>query len=185
MNCQQAEPLLARAADGTLEAERGAALALHLDGCVGCQDALDAQRAVQTWLAARPQAPAPLGFATRVMANLPERETLPASGWLEALNWRAWTLRLAPVAGALFAGAALGLGQSTDVAEAATPDYSDVVTEWMAEETANGEVLETPAADAMARLWQAAEETTDDLLIDILMATDPDGALSGAGGAGR
>ena len=59
------------------------------------------------------------------------------------MNWQAWTLRLAPVAGALFVGAAIGLGPSTEVAESGVSDYADVVTEWMVEETADGEVLET------------------------------------------
>ena len=196
MTCRQAEPLLARAADGTLDADRGAALALHLADCADCREALDAQRAMRVLLAERPAAPVPVGFAARVMANLPDtsrepfarparREPVTAAGWLDAVNWQAWTLRLAPVAGALFVGAAIGLGPSTEVAEAGVSDYADVATEWMAEETADGEVLETTSADAMARLWQDAEETTDDLLIDVLLATDPDGTLSGASEAGR
>ena len=196
MTCRQAEPLLARAADGTLDADRSAALALHLAACADCRAALDAQRAMRVLLVDRPAAPVPVGFATRVMANLPDtgrepftrparREPATAAGWLDAVNWQAWTLRLAPVAGALFVGAAIGLGPSTEVAEAGVSDYADVVTEWMAEETADGEVPETTAADALARLWQDAEETTDDLLIDVLLATDPDGTLSGASEAGR
>ena len=196
MTCRQAEPLLARAADGTLDADRSAALALHLADCADCREALDAQRGMRVLLVERPAAPVPVGFATRVMANLPDadpepfarparREPATAAGWLDAVNWQAWTLRLAPVAGALFVGAAIGLGPSTEVAEAGVSDYADVVTEWMAEETADGEVPETTAADAMARLWQDGEETTDDLLIDVLLATDSDGTLSGASEAGR
>ena len=196
MTCRQAEPLLARAADGTLDADRSAALALHLAACADCRAALDAQRAMRELLVERPAAPVPVGFATRVMASLPDtgrepfarpagRPPATAAGLLDAVNWQAWTLRLAPVAGALFVGAAIGLGPSTEVAEAGVSDYADVVTEWMAEETADGEVPETTAADAMARLWQDAEETTDDLLIDVLLATDPDGTLSGASEAGR
>ncbi len=196
MTCRHAEPLLARAADGTLDADRSAALVLHLAACADCRAALDAQRAMRVLLAERPEAPVPVGFATRVMASLPDasrepfvrparREPATAAGWLDAVNWQAWTLRLAPVAGALFVGAAIGLGPSTEVAEAGVSDYADVVTEWMAEETADGEVLETTAADAMARLWQDTEETTDDLLIDVLLAADPEGSLSGTSEAGR
>ena len=196
MTCRQAAPLLARAADGTLDADRSAALALHLADCADCRAALDAQRAMRVMLIERPETPVPVGFAARVMANLPDtsrepfarparQEPTTAAGWLDAVNWQAWTLRLAPVAGALFVGAAIGLGPSTEVAEAGVSDYADVVTAWMAEEPADGEVLETTAADAMARLWQDAEETTDDLLIDVLLATDPDGTLSGASEAGR
>ncbi len=196
MTCQQAEPLLARAADGTLDAERGTVLDRHLDGCADCRDALGAQRAVRERLAARPAAPVPLGFATRVMATLPDtsrrawerparREPAAApAGWLDALNWRAWTLRLAPVAGALFVGAVIGLGPSTEVAEAGVSDYSDVVTAWVAEGT-DGEAEDPAAADTLAQLWQEAAGTTDDLLLDVLLATDPQAALPGTNEAGR
>lgn len=184
MTCRQAEPLLARAADGTLDAERGAALAPHLDACADCRDALAAQRATRALLAARPPAPAPFGFAARVMANLPERETAPAAGWLAALRWRTWTLRLAPVAGALFVGAALGPGPTAEAAAAGAPEYSDVVTAWMAEETADGAVRDPAAAETVSRLWQDAGETTDDLFLDVLLA-DPRVSLPGADEAGR
>ena len=195
MTCQQAEPLLARAADGTLDADRSAALALHLDACADCRDALDAQRAMRHLLVARPETPVPLGFATRVMANLPDtgRTTWaravsgPAagSGWLETLNWRAWTLRLAPVAGALFVGAALGLGPSTEAAETGASDYSDVVTAWMVEEATDGEVRDPGPADSLSRFWEDTGETTEDPLIDILLAPDPQGTFSGTSEAGR
>ena len=185
MTCQQAEPLLARAADGTLDADRGAALALHLGTCADCREALEAQRAMRELLAARPAAPVPVGFATRVMANLKEREASPVAGWLDALHWRTWTLRLAPVAGALFVGAAIGFGPSTEVAEAGVSDYADVVTAWMAEETADSEIPEAAPVDTVTRIWQDAAETTDDLLIDVLLATDPEGTVSGANEAER
>ena len=195
MTCRQAEPLLARAADGTLDADRSAALALHLDACADCRDALHAQRAMRHLLVARPETPVPLGFATRVMANLPDtgRATWaraasgPAAGtgWLGALNWRAWTLRLAPVAGALFVGAALGLGPSTEAAETGASDYSDVVTAWMIEEATVGEVRDLGPADTLTRFWEDTGETTEDPLIDVLLAPDQEGTLSEANEAGR
>ena len=180
MTCRQAEPLLARAADGTLDAQRRAALALHVAACADCREVLDAQRAMRELLAARPDTPVPLGFATRVMANLAERDAGRVPGWLDAVNWQAWTLRLAPIAAALFVGAAVGLVPSTEVAEAGGADYADVATEWMVEETADGEVPDAAAVDAVVRLWQDAEETTDDLLIDVLLATDPVSAANEA-----
>lgn len=185
MTCRQAEPLLARAADGTLDADRRAALALHVVACADCREALNAQHATRELLAARPDTPVPPGFATRVMANLAERDAGRVPGWLEAVNWQAWTLRLAPVAAALFVGAAIGLVPSSEVAEEGAVDYVDVVSEWMVEETADGEVPDAAEVDTVARLWQDAEETTDDLLIDVLLATDPDGTLSGANEAER
>ena len=218
MTCRQAEPLLARAAEGTLDADRGAALARHLAACAGCRAALDAQRAVRGLLAARPETPAPAGFAARVLANLPEtgrraaarpaeRNPAAAAGWLDAVNWQAWTLRLAPVAGALFVAAAVGLGSSADAAGTGASDPADVAAAWMAEETPDGEfdfapgdpgapeaawMAEEPPdgetaapVDALARLWRDAGETADDLLLDVLLAADPEAAPAGASEAGR
>ena len=182
MTCQQAEPLLARAADGTLAAERTRTLARHLDGCAACGDALDTQRAMRDVLAGRPEAPVPLGFATRVMANLPKR-ALASAGWLDALNWRTWTLRLAPLAGALFVGAGLGLGPTSE--ETGAMEFSDLVTAWVADEMADGEMQDPAAVETVTRLWQDGDELTDDLLIDVLLAVDPRDTLSGADEAGR
>ena len=94
------------------------------------------------------------------------------------------TLRLAPVAGALFVGAALGPGPAAEAAAAGAPEYSDVVTAWMAEETADGAVRDPAAAETVSRLWQDAGETADDLFLDVLLA-DPRGSLPGADEAGR
>ncbi len=196
MTCRQAEPLLARAADGTLDADRRAALARHLDACAGCRAALDAQRAVRGLLAARPETPAPAGFAARVLARLPEtnrraparpaeRNPPAAAGWLDAVNWQAWTLRLAPVAGASFVAAAIGLGPAPDAAETGASDPADVAAAWMAEETPAGEAAGAAPADAVARLWRDGGETADDLLLDVLLAADPGGARAGASEAGR
>ncbi len=180
MTCRQAEPLLARAADRTLDAERSRALARHLDGCTDCRDALDTQRAMREVLAVRPQTPVPFAFATRVMANLPEPELGTAAGWLDALDWRVWTLRLAPLAGALFVGAALGFGPSTEVAETGTSEFSDLVTAWVSDETTDSQVRGPAAVETVTRLWQDGDELADDLLMDVLLAMDPGDTLSGA-----
>lgn len=185
MTCQQAEPLLARAADGTLDAERSGVLARHMVGCTDCRRALDMQRAMREVLTARPQAPAPLGFAARVMASLPEHELDAAAGWLDALNWRAWTLRLAPVAGALFVGAALGSGPSTEVADTGTAEFSELVAAWVSEEAADTGTRDPEELETATGLWQDGDELTDDLLIDVLLAGEPSGPLSGADEAGR
>ena len=181
MTCQQAEPLLARAADGTLDAERGRTHARHLDGCAGCREALDAQEAMRDVLAGRPAAPVPLGFATRVMANLPERGPASAAAWLDVLNWRAWTLRLAPLAAALFVGAALGPGPTSE--EAGEMEFSTLVTAWVANEPVDADVP-VDAVEPEPLLWQGGDQT-DDLLIEVLLAREPSGSLPGAEEAGR
>ena len=144
------------------------------------------QRAMREVLTARPAAPVPLGFAARVMANLPERGRGAAAGWLDALNWRAWTLRLAPVAGALFVGAALGIGPSTEVAETGTSEFSELVAAWVSEEAADTGTTDPEELETVTGLWRDGDEVTDDLLlIDVLLAGEPSGPLSGADEAER
>ena len=171
MTCQEAEPLLARAADGSLGTGRNPALARHLTDCAACREALAVQRAARDLLAGRPDVPAPPGFATRVMANLPRRQPPAAAAWLEVLNWRAWTLRLAPVAGALFVWAALGLGPSEEIARAGAVEFSDLATAWV-DDAAAGDAAGA-GLDAETWLWQDESEVTDDLLLDVLLAPEP------------
>lgn len=170
MTCQEAEPLLARAADGSLGAGRNRGLARHLADCAACREALDIQRAARDLLAGRPDVPVPPGFTTRVMANLPPRRPAAAS-WLQVLNWRAWTLRLAPVAGALFLWAALGLGPSEEIAQAGAVEFSELATAWV--DDASTEAANGPGLDTATWLWQDESEVTDDLLLDVLLAADP------------
>lgn len=113
--CQEFESLLARAADGALnEADHGR-LDLHLAGCDGCRRALADQRAVRDALQSRPVLRDRPEFAVAVMAAIEAERS-----WLERLDFRRWTWRLAPVAAALslIAWAAVQAG-SSDAAGAA------------------------------------------------------------------
>jgi anti-sigma factor RsiW len=170
MTCQQAEPLLARAADGTLDNDRRAALAGHLTGCAGCRDALDAQRTARALVAARPVAPVSPGFTARVMAALPERQPSAAGiRWRDALAWRAWTLRLAPLAGALFVAAALGFIPLGEATPTGAVDFSELAAAWAADDgAAEAGAVSEPALDAVTRLWEDESEVTDDVLMDLL-----------------
>ena len=175
MKCEQAESLLVRAADGTLDLDRQAEVDRHVAVCAACRESLDAQHTARALLAARPAAALRPGFATRVMANLPAQEpagavddaAVAAGDWLELLNWRAWTVRLAPVAATLMVAAALGIGPTTngtfetsETTEAIT--FTDLAAEWAADDGAD---------DAATRLWQnAAGEENDELLLDLLLA---------------
>ena len=157
MLCDEAGPLLLRRLEGRLEPDEGQSLERHLEQCETCRETLDVQRRVAAVLSSRPVAEVPLGFAGRVMANLE-----PVPGWLDALNWRVWTFRLAPVAAALLVVAALGFGPT----EAAEPlEFSDLVAEWVVEEDAEG-------LPAVSLLWQ--EEVTDDALLEAVLTADPD-----------
>ena len=175
MTCEQAEPLLARAADGTLDPRRLAALAGHLEACPGCRAALETQHAVRAAVAARPDQPPSPGFTARVMAALPERQPAAAAlGWLDALDWRAWTLRLAPVTGALLVGIALGLGSSAEVTADEAVDFAELAAAWAADD-GGGEAggASDPPMEAVTALWQDESELTDDVLIELLAASAP------------
>ncbi len=164
MTCEQFESLLARAADGTLDAERRKQLDHHLATCTGCRDRLETQTETRAALSERSAAPVPLGFAMRVMASL---EPKPATGWadwMDALNWRAWTFRLAPVAGALLVAAALGLGRSDRIEPAGAVDFSELVTAWVASDT---DAASEATLDTVTLLY--SEDDTDDVLLDILL----------------
>lgn len=175
MTCEQAQPLLARAADGTLDAQRLAMLMGHLEACPDCRAALEAQRAARAAVAARPDRPVSPGFSARVLAALPERQpAATALGWLDALNWRAWTLRLAPVAGALFVAAALGAGPSAETDADGAVDFAELAAAWAAD--AGGSeagAASDPALETVTALWQDESELTDDVLIELLAASAP------------
>lgn len=173
MTCEQAEPLLARAADGTLDPRRLATLAGHLETCPDCRAALETQRAVRAAVAARTDRPPSPGFTARVLAALPERQPAAAAlGWLDALNWRAWTLRLAPVAGALFVAAALGAGPSAEANTEGAVDFAELAAAWAADDGGSeADRASDPGIEAVTALWQDESEVTDDVLIELLAAS--------------
>lgn len=95
MTCREIEPWLAAKADGSIDADRGSLVDAHLAVCDGCRRVLADQRRVYETLAATPMAKPSAGFAARVNARIDQSE-----GWLGLADFRAWTLRLAPVAAA-------------------------------------------------------------------------------------
>ena len=152
MQCTQIEPLLLRRLDGRLEGDEAVRLDRHVQGCAACRDALETQRWVAAALSARPDADVAPGFSARVMAGL---EGAPS--WLELMNWRLWTFRLAPVAAALLVVAALGFGPT----EAAEPmEFSDLVAGWVADE-------ETGTLPAFTVLWE--DEVTGETLLEAVL----------------
>ena len=157
MYCDDIERLLLRSLEGRLEADEGHQLERHLAQCDACRESLEAQRRVATVLSERPVVEPTSGFAGRVMASLDE-----APAWLDVINWRVWTFRLAPVSAALIAVAALGFGPT---AAAEPMEFSDLVAEWVVEENAEG-------LPAFSLLWQ--EAVTDDTLLEAVLTADPD-----------
>lgn len=105
MTCADAEPLLAAAADGALDDPRRARLDAHLAACASCRAALDDQRQVAAILASAVLDEVSPAFLARVNNRIDG-----ADDWLEIVDFRAWTLRLAPIAATLALIAVLGIG---------------------------------------------------------------------------
>ena len=163
MTCEQVESVLARAADGTLDRARHEQLGKHLETCAMCRDMLEGQTEIWTLLSRRPPTPAPLGFSTRVMASLELDPANDESSWMDALDWRAWTFRLAPVAATLLITAFLGLGRGANPEPVGAIDFSSLVVAWVVPES------ET-ALDGVTVL--STDDETDAFLRDILRAFD-------------
>ena len=155
MHCDEAGPLLLRRLEGRLEGDEGQPLERHLEQCETCRETLEVQRRVAAVLSSRPVAEAPLGFAGRVMANLE-----PVPGWLDALNWRVWTFRLAPVAATLIVVAALGFRPT---AAAEPMEFSDLVADWVVE----GDSDALPAISVFLE-----DEVSEDALLEAVLTVN-------------
>jgi hypothetical protein len=109
-NCADIVQFIARRADDgeSIDTAVRADVDAHLSACEACRAALETQRSVSAVLRLRPVDRVSPGFAARLAERLDE-----ASGWFGIADWRAWTLRLAPVAAALALATYLGLGGST------------------------------------------------------------------------
>ena len=150
--CAHATRLIARHADGeALDEQAGAALDAHLIGCRTCREALAEQRAVADLLRARPAERVSPSFAARLAERLDEQE-----GWFGLLDWRRWTIRLAPAAAAVAIGALVTAGE-----QESTPISLE---DWAL----------TNAGDASAAslLWNA--EVSSDAVLQQMLGADDD-----------
>ncbi len=157
MRCDDAERAVIARAAGRLDPAAARRLEAHLDGCPACRGAAAEQDDVAAVLSARPDAAPPLGFATRVMARLDAPPT-----WLDVIDWRRWTVRLAPVAAALLVVAAVGLRP----AEAVEPiEFSDLVTGWV-------EVDDAAEPSALSLVWEDGAD--GDALLEAVLTSGPE-----------
>ena len=100
LNCSEAIGwIVLPSMDGRLDLTGRERLSAHLKVCSACRQATETQVVVKRVLAARPDEALPLGFSTRLLARL---YAVSSSAWLEAADWRTWSIRLLPVAAALF-----------------------------------------------------------------------------------
>lgn len=142
-----------RGADGSLDDAELATVGAHLQSCAECRDQLDAQSVARRVLVARPIEP-----VRDLSAAI--RSTLDAERpWIERLNWRRLSLRMAPVAAALSL-VALFVVRAADSADT-TAAAGDSAT---AEHT------------VASALWSG--EVTDDQLLSLFLSAHPDDALS-------
>lgn len=134
--CDDFAALLVQEADGMLDATEHVRLELHLRDCSSCRAELDTQRTVRAVLRSRAAAPVPARFEEQLAPRLTRR-----ASWLPVLDWRRWTLALAPVPVILLVVLATGV-------PGAEPASSATVR-WQAWEEATG-----PNAPVSSIVWQ-------------------------------
>ena len=157
MNCEEAHAAILRGVESGSTESGSSEVSDHLSSCADCRAAMEDHRRVMSVLTTRPDAPVPLGFATRVVATLGSDQ-----GWLDALNWRLWTYRLAPVAAALLLVSVLTLAPATS----RTPmEFAQLVDEWAADDNAD-------AVPMFSVFWQ--QDMSEDELLETVLTADPD-----------
>jgi anti-sigma factor RsiW len=134
MSCHDLASQLVRFADEPESLDRSARTLVedHLADCAACRAALETQRTVSGLLRSRPADRLSPEFAAQLAQRLDE-----ASGWFGIADWRAWTLRLTPIAAALALAIYLGLGMS---AQSGTTS-SVTVEEWFGAADASAESM--------------------------------------------
>jgi anti-sigma factor RsiW len=74
MKCSRIQKMISRFIDCELSLDEKKSFALHIQDCSGCRKELEETQAVHKLFVSAERFPAPYGFATRVMANLEEKE---------------------------------------------------------------------------------------------------------------
>ena len=166
MSCDTWFPMLLVAAEDRLDeldvTERDR-LTAHLARCTDCRDALDEQRAVRAVLTARRDAQVPAGFAARVAAQV----TVDSS-WIDLLQWRTWSFRLAPLAAGLLLVAVVTARSASSASE--TAGLSDLAEVW----AFGGQG--TDAQPAFTTLGQ--DGMSGDMLLDTILSAEADESLA-------
>lgn len=152
------ESEIAQAADDSLAPERRRALDAHLVVCDSCRALLDTQREARALLTGRPIVPI-RDLSARIRATLDAERP-----WIDRLNinWRAWSLRTAPVAAALVLVAVMAVGT--------------VDTNTTAPESDQPAVAATDSTASVASaLWSG--DVSEDTLFNLFLRARPDDAL--------
>jgi len=148
LTCDGARGLMTRVDDG--DASVRAALEDHLASCGTCAEAWRDQRAVREILSARPAATPSPRFMRRLDAELNA-----LTPWWAGVDWRWWTIRLAPVAAVLL----LVVGGTIGVT------------------SASSSVTGASATPVSTALWDSSDVSSDALLLAVLSGS-PDDAVT-------
>ena len=151
------EHQIAQAADDSLAPELRRDLDAHLAGCDACRGLFDAQRDARALLMARPIVP------VRDLSAAIRRTLEAERPWIDRLNinWRMWSLRVAPVAAALVVVAVLAVrtaesgASATDTAVVTSSDAS---------------------ASVASALWTG--DISEDTLLTLFLRANPEDALA-------
>jgi anti-sigma factor RsiW len=98
MKCGQARKKISQYIDDELSLDEKKDFTSHIQGCPSCRKELEATQALHRMFASALKFPVPYGFATRVLANLEEKE---GSRLPSLLGFRPFLLRAVQVALAL------------------------------------------------------------------------------------
>jgi anti-sigma factor RsiW len=74
MKCTHVKKMISRYVDDALSPDEKKDVDSHVRGCASCREGLEEIRALHQMFASAERFPAPYGFATRVLANLEEKE---------------------------------------------------------------------------------------------------------------
>lgn len=153
------ESQITHAADGSLESGDVSALdvAAHIASCETCRELVDAQIVARRALVSRPIVPV-RDLSAAIRATLESERP-----WIERLNWRRLSLRVAPVAAALTLVALLVI-RAADSAAVRTAD------------TTAADTTSTTDHTVASALWSG--EVSEDQLLSLMLNASPDDSLS-------
>ena len=166
MNCASWLPTLLVAAEDRLDDLGGPErdrFKAHLRQCAACQNTLDEQRAVRRLLSARTDVDVPPGFTARIAANV----TIE-SGWGDLIQWRTWSIRLAPLAAGLLL---FGVVTARSITEPTTvAGLSDLAETWAFDASGLGIM---PAFTVLGQ-----DGMSGDVLLDTILSAEPHESLT-------
>jgi anti-sigma factor RsiW len=157
ISCDDAQALM-RQALGDGDRGAGPSLDTHVAECPACAEAWEAQQSVRALLASREPELLPAGFAARLDAAIDDLEP-----WWARIDWRWWTLRVAPVATVLL----LLVGGATLRSSSATSSSS------------------TTSSSVSTALWDGSSTVSSDSLLLAVLSGSPDDTVSRYEGSAR